>query len=63
LTSICPGKSIVDCATLAEADMQRMSSAVVAKGGRFLEAPVSGLQAASGNRDADLSLCWKFRFV
>ena len=42
LAAICPGKSIVDCATLAEADMQRMSSAVMAKGGRFLEVPVSG---------------------
>ena len=27
------GRSIVDCATLAEADMQRMNEAVVAKGG------------------------------
>lgn len=44
------GKSIVDCATLAEADMQRMSAAVTAKGGRFLEAPVSGskVPAATG---------------
>jgi len=34
--------SIVDCATLAESDMVRMSQAVEEKGGRFLEAPVSG---------------------
>lgn len=33
---------IVDCATLAEADMQRMNQQVTSKGGRFLEAPVSG---------------------
>jgi len=44
------GKSIVDCATLAEADMQRMNNAVTGKGGRFLEAPVSGSKgpAATG---------------
>jgi 3-hydroxyisobutyrate dehydrogenase-like beta-hydroxyacid dehydrogenase len=34
--------SIVDCATLAESDMIRMHNAVTSKGGRFLEAPVSG---------------------
>lgn len=33
LAGISAGKSIVDCATLAEADMQRMDSAVKAKGG------------------------------
>lgn len=53
--------SLVDCATLAERDMQRMNSAVVAKGGRFLEAPVSGSKVpaakglliflCSGNKD------------
>lgn len=50
LAGVSEGKSIVDCATLAEADMQRMSAAVVAKGGRFLEAPVSGSKgpAATG---------------
>jgi 3-hydroxyisobutyrate dehydrogenase-like beta-hydroxyacid dehydrogenase len=42
LAGVSAGKSIVDCATLAEADMQRMSEAVRVKGGRFLEAPVSG---------------------
>mmetsp|Transcript_4855 Transcript_4855/g.6295 ORF Transcript_4855/g.6295 Transcript_4855/m.6295 type:complete len:324 (-) Transcript_4855:36-1007(-) len=42
LAGVSAGKSIVDCATLAEADMQRMNQAVVEKGGRFLEAPVSG---------------------
>lgn len=33
LAGVSAGKSIVDCATLAEADMQRMNDAVVAKGG------------------------------
>lgn len=33
LAGISAGKSIVDCATLAEADMVRMNEAVVAKGG------------------------------
>jgi 3-hydroxyisobutyrate dehydrogenase-like beta-hydroxyacid dehydrogenase len=33
LAGVSAGKSIIDCATLAEADMQRMSDAVVAKGG------------------------------
>lgn len=42
LAGVSEGKSIVDCATLAEADMARMNKAVVEKGGRFLEAPVSG---------------------
>jgi len=42
LAGVGEGKSIVDCATLAEADMVRMDEAVRGKGGRFLEAPVSG---------------------
>jgi len=33
---------IIDCATLAESDMKRMSEQITAKGGTFLEAPVSG---------------------
>ena len=33
LAGVSEGKSIVDCATLAEEDMQRMSKAVVASGG------------------------------
>jgi len=50
LAGIGDGKSIVDCATLAEKDMVGMNEAVVAKGGRFLEAPVSGskVPAATG---------------
>ena len=42
LAGVGEGKSIVDCATLAEADMGRMDKFVSEKGGRFLEAPVSG---------------------
>jgi len=49
LAGVSQGKSIVDCATLAEADMKRMSSAVVSLGGRFLEAPVSGSKAPAVN--------------
>jgi len=50
LAGVSGGKSIVDCATLAETDMQRMAVAVKSKGGRFLEAPVSGSKgpAATG---------------
>lgn len=50
LAGVSEGKSIVDCATLAEADMKRMDEAVQAKEGRFLEAPVSGSKgpAATG---------------
>lgn len=33
LAGITPGKAIVDCATLAEADMQRMNDLIVQKGG------------------------------
>eukprot|EP00529_Nitzschia_sp_RCC80_P042615 CAMPEP_0113484690 /NCGR_PEP_ID=MMETSP0014_2-20120614/24095_1 /TAXON_ID=2857 /ORGANISM="Nitzschia sp." /LENGTH=317 /DNA_ID=CAMNT_0000378307 /DNA_START=356 /DNA_END=1309 /DNA_ORIENTATION=+ /assembly_acc=CAM_ASM_000159 len=51
LAGVSAGKSIVDCATLAEADMKRMDEAVRGKGGRFLEAPVSGSKgpAAQGS--------------
>lgn len=49
LAGVSAGKSIVDCATLAETDMQRMSKAVIEKGGRFLEAPVSGSKAPAAN--------------
>jgi 3-hydroxyisobutyrate dehydrogenase-like beta-hydroxyacid dehydrogenase len=42
LAGVSAGKRIVDCATLAESDMVRMNEAVLAKGGDFLEAPVSG---------------------
>lgn len=33
LAGVSAGTSIIDCATLAESDMKRMSEAVVAKGG------------------------------
>jgi len=49
LAGVSEGKSVVDCATLAEADMKRMSEAVTGKGGRFLEAPVSGSKAPAAN--------------
>lgn len=49
LAGVSEGKSIVDCATLAEDDMKRMNDAVVGKGGRFLEAPVSGSKAPAAN--------------
>mmetsp|Transcript_17466 Transcript_17466/g.28252 ORF Transcript_17466/g.28252 Transcript_17466/m.28252 type:complete len:317 (-) Transcript_17466:122-1072(-) len=51
LAGVGEGKSIVDCATLAESDMKRMDEAVRSKGGRFLEAPVSGSKgpAAQGS--------------
>ncbi|KAL9190687.1 hypothetical protein ACHAXT_000393 [Thalassiosira profunda] len=42
LAGVSAGKSIIDCATLAESDMKRMDEQVRAKGGQFLEAPVSG---------------------
>jgi len=50
LAGVREGKSIVDCATLAESDMKQMDKDVKAKGGRFLEAPVSGskVPAATG---------------
>eukprot|EP00560_Eucampia_antarctica_P006346 CAMPEP_0197825442 /NCGR_PEP_ID=MMETSP1437-20131217/2525_1 /TAXON_ID=49252 ORGANISM="Eucampia antarctica, Strain CCMP1452" /NCGR_SAMPLE_ID=MMETSP1437 /ASSEMBLY_ACC=CAM_ASM_001096 /LENGTH=315 /DNA_ID=CAMNT_0043425441 /DNA_START=172 /DNA_END=1119 /DNA_ORIENTATION=- len=50
LAGVSEGTSIVDCATLAESDMERMNESVVSKGGRFLEAPVSGSKgpAATG---------------
>jgi len=49
LAGVSEGKAIIDCATLAEADMVRMDAAVQAKKGRFLEAPVSGSKAPAAN--------------
>lgn len=50
LAGVAAGKTIVDCATLTPERMSEMSAAVVGKGGRFLEAPVSGskMQALNG---------------
>ena len=42
IDSIRDGKSLVDCATLTPERMQLMNDDVIANGGRFLEAPVSG---------------------
>jgi len=42
LAGVTAGKCIVDCATLAVEDMQRLAGQVTSSGGRFLEAPVSG---------------------
>ena len=37
-----PGKVIIDCATLSPERMKDESDRITAKGGKFLEAPVSG---------------------
>ncbi len=42
LNAIAPGKALVDCSTLTTDDMRHTAAAVHARGGRFLEAPVSG---------------------
>lgn len=42
LAGVSAGKKIVDCATLDPATMQSFHKEVTAKGGSFLEAPVSG---------------------
>mmetsp|Transcript_19969 Transcript_19969/g.51832 ORF Transcript_19969/g.51832 Transcript_19969/m.51832 type:complete len:292 (-) Transcript_19969:58-933(-) len=42
LAGVGPGKMIVDCATLDPATMIKFHAEINAKGGRFLEAPVSG---------------------
>jgi len=42
LAGVTAGKAVVDAATLAEADHKKMSAAVTAAGGIYLEAPVSG---------------------
>jgi len=42
LEGVAPGKALVDCATLRPEDMGYLESEVLARGGRFVEAPVSG---------------------
>jgi len=42
IAAVTPGKCIVDCATLSPERMQHISAQVTARGGQFLEAPVSG---------------------
>ena len=50
LEGVEPGKQLVDCATLRPNDMASLAERVSAKGGAFLEAPVSGSKgpAATG---------------
>jgi glyoxylate/succinic semialdehyde reductase len=50
LAGVAAGRLVVDCATLSPARMQTMGQQVAARGGRFLEAPVSGskMQAEGG---------------
>eukprot|EP00325_Prymnesiales_sp_UTEX-LB-985_P033335 CAMPEP_0174721170 /NCGR_PEP_ID=MMETSP1094-20130205/35470_1 /TAXON_ID=156173 /ORGANISM="Chrysochromulina brevifilum, Strain UTEX LB 985" /LENGTH=292 /DNA_ID=CAMNT_0015921805 /DNA_START=28 /DNA_END=906 /DNA_ORIENTATION=+ len=42
LSGVCAGKQLIDCATLAVEDVQWLNAEVIKRGGRFLEAPVSG---------------------
>ena len=42
INAITPGKIVVDCATLSPERMIHESKLITAKGGIFLEAPVSG---------------------
>lgn len=50
LAGVSASTCIIDCATLCETDMHRLSAQVAERGGRFLEAPVSGSKgpAAAG---------------
>uniref|UniRef100_A0A7S2XW24 6-phosphogluconate dehydrogenase NADP-binding domain-containing protein n=1 Tax=Fibrocapsa japonica TaxID=94617 RepID=A0A7S2XW24_9STRA len=45
ISGVSDGKCIVDCATLTAEHMSEMSTLVTEKGGKFLEAPVSGSKA------------------
>jgi len=51
LEGLAKGKQLVDCATLRPGDMRSLADRVKAKGGKFVEAPVSGSKApaASGS--------------
>ncbi len=42
IAGVSEGKTIIDCATLSPERMSAISDAIIARGGRFLEAPVSG---------------------
>lgn len=44
-----PGKAIIDCATLRPEDMASLGERVRARGGSFVEAPVSGSKAPAAN--------------
>eukprot|EP00616_Rhizochromulina_sp_CCMP1243_P018101 CAMPEP_0118974312 /NCGR_PEP_ID=MMETSP1173-20130426/11181_1 /TAXON_ID=1034831 /ORGANISM="Rhizochromulina marina cf, Strain CCMP1243" /LENGTH=617 /DNA_ID=CAMNT_0006924029 /DNA_START=84 /DNA_END=1937 /DNA_ORIENTATION=+ len=50
VAGVTEGKAIIDCATLTPERMQEQEAQIKAKGGRFLEAPVSGSKgpAATG---------------
>lgn len=56
LEAVGAGKAIVDCATLTPERMIVMSEAVTAKGGQFLEAPVSGSKVPA-EKGALIFLC------
>ncbi len=45
LAGVSEGKQLVDCATLRPEDMASLAERVVARGGKFIEAPVSGSKA------------------
>jgi len=51
LESICPGKSYIDVSTITPEMAQQIAAAIAERGGRFLEAPVSGSKkpAEDGN--------------
>jgi hypothetical protein len=55
LAGVSDGKSIVDCATLAVEDMQRMSEAVVAKGGYVSDICAHARRFAGGDVIGSLS--------
>ena len=51
IAGVSEGKVVIDCATLSPERMSKISCDITAKGGKFLEAPVSGskVQADTGN--------------
>lgn len=55
IAGVSAGKVIVDCATLSPERMMEEEQAITSRGGRFLEAPVSGSKVCSG-----LSAKWRF---
>ena len=57
LAGLGPNKSIVDCATLAVSDMERLNQQVTAKGARFLEVRANRIAHHVHVRALSLSLC------
>ena len=49
LAGVSEGKALIDCATLRPEDMASLAERVRAKGGAFVEAPVSGSKAPAAN--------------